>query len=185
MKVDQFESVFRAAAKDPFQYQKQAFRRILVVTDLEGEAAGGFLNEVKDLLDELGTEPEWKSLGNDGFSSVESLLEAVKEVNPDLIVSYRNLRSDAWKCSYTLGEYLDALIQIAEQPVLVVPHPEAGRASGHTMQNTSSVMAMTDHLTSDHRLVNVAAQLTSPGGKLYLAHVEDETAHPVPAHLRP
>lgn len=174
MKVDQFESVFRSAAKDPFQYEKLEFRRILVVTDQEADAAAPFLEDVKGLLLEVGSESEWNTLGNEDYSSVESLLVAVKEAQPDLVVTYRNLRSDAWKWPYILGEYLDALIQIAEPPVLVVPHPEAGRASGHAMQDTDVVMAMTDHLTSDHRLVNVAARLTSANGKLFLAHVEDE-----------
>ncbi len=35
-------------------------------------------------------------------------------------------------------------------------------------------MAMTDHLTGDDRLVNVAAAMTAPGGTLYLTHVEDD-----------
>jgi len=35
-------------------------------------------------------------------------------------------------------------------------------------------MAITDHLTGDHRLVNYAVALTEPEGRLYLTHVEDE-----------
>ena len=174
MKVDQFESVFRSAAKDPFQYERISFNRILIVSDLEAEEAERFENGVKSFLDVLGAGPVWKSVRNSDFSSVESLLEAVKAENSDLIVSYRNLRSDAWKWPYTLGEFLDALVQIAEPPVLVVPHPRAGRASEHAMENTDRVMVMTDHLTSDHRLVNVATRLTDKEGQLFLAHVEDE-----------
>jgi hypothetical protein len=108
------------------------------------------------------------------FTGVESLLEKVRGANPDLIITNRNLGSDAWKWDYTLGEYLDVLTQIAEAPVLVAPHPEAGRASGHSMEGTNVVMAITGHLTGDHHLVNVAARLTASGGNLLLAHIEDK-----------
>ena len=35
-------------------------------------------------------------------------------------------------------------------------------------------MAITDHLTGDDRLVNMAAHFTSRGGRLFLTHVEDQ-----------
>ena len=174
MKVDQFESVFRAAAKEPYQYERVEYERILVITDLEGESAKAFAGEAQSFLGLLGDTVEWSVLEDSDFSGVESLLDKVKQANPDLIVTYRNLRSDAWKWPYTLGEHLDVLTQIADAPVLVVPHPSAGRASGHSMKNTNLVMAVTNHLTGDHRLVNVAARLTSPDGSLLLAHIEDE-----------
>ena len=174
MKVDQFESIFRAAAKEPYQYQRVEFARVLVITDLEGESAQTFIGDAKSFLGLLGDTVNWSVLEDSDFSGVESLLDKVKEANPDLIVTYRNLRSEAWKWPYTLGEHLDVLTQIADAPVLVAPHPSAGRASGHSMQTTNLVMAVTDHLTGDHRLVNVAARLTSPDGSLLLAHIEDE-----------
>ena len=63
---------------------------------------------------------------------------------------------------------------MTDVPVLVLPHPEAGRAAGHAMRNTDTVMAITDHLVGDDRLVNCAARFTSRGGRLLLTHVEDQ-----------
>ena len=40
--------------------------------------------------------------------------------------------------------------------------------------STDTVMAITDHLEGDERLVNWAARFTSEGGTLCLTHVEDE-----------
>ncbi len=39
--LDQFESVFRAASKAVLEYQRIAINSVLVVTDQEGDAAGG------------------------------------------------------------------------------------------------------------------------------------------------
>ena len=36
-------------------------------------------------------------------------------------------------------------------------------------------MAVTDHLTGDHRLVNFAVRFTETAGQLYLTHVEDDS----------
>ncbi len=55
----------------------------------------------------------------------------------------------------------------------MLPHPEAGRAADHALEDTASVMAITDHLTGDHRLVNYAVRFTAPHGTLHLANVED------------
>ena len=38
-KLDQFESVFRAASKVVFEYERIAINSVLVVTDQEGDAA--------------------------------------------------------------------------------------------------------------------------------------------------
>jgi len=176
MRVDQFESVFRAADKEPYQYERIDPGRILVVTDLTGDPAAAFMAAARRLLATLGDDPNWSALGNNDYTGVESLLAKVRAAQPDLIVTYRCLRSDSWKWPYTLGEHLDVLTQIIECPVVVAPHPEAGRASAHAMENTDSVMAITDHLTGDHRLINFAARLTQARGTLFLAHIEDERA---------
>jgi len=174
MKVDQFESVFRAAAKEPYRYEEIHLERILVVTDQGRGPTEAFVQSARQLLGALGDEPSWTTLTDQDYTDVEALLGRVTEVRPDLIVTYRCLRSQSWKWPFTLGEHLDVLTQIAPSPVLVTPHPEAGRGSSHSMQNTDTVMAMTDHLAGDHRLVNFAVRLTQPGGRLLLAHIEDQ-----------
>jgi hypothetical protein len=57
---------------------------------------------------------------------------------------------------------------------MLLPHPEAERSAKHAMENTDRVMAIADHLTGDHRLVNYAVRFTENGGTLWLTHVEDE-----------
>jgi nucleotide-binding universal stress UspA family protein len=69
---------------------------------------------------------------------------------------------------------VDVLAQVTTTPVMVLPHPDAMRASEHAVKDTLVVMAMTDHLTGDAVLVNYAARFTEPSGKLFLTHIEDE-----------
>ena len=42
------------------------------------------------------------------------------------------------------------------------------------LKNTDAVMALTDHLTGDDRLVNHGACFTQEAGTLFLTHVEDQ-----------
>lgn len=117
---------------------------------------------------------EWDHLSGDDFASVRELLDRVDDRSPDLIVTWRHLHSGAWHWPYSLGEYLDVLTQATEVPVLVLPHPDANRALPHALSNTDRVMAITDHLTGDARLVNYALRFTAPGGTCWLTHIEDE-----------
>lgn len=174
--VDQFESVFRSADKEVFKWQSMPVSTILVVTDLGDPRAYEFGEELKNFLKVLNTdkgEPEWDIIIGNEFDTIVSLLDLVKNRNPDLICAYRHLHSDQWQNPYTLGEYIEVLTQATKIPVLVVPHPEAKRASAHAMRDTNTVMAVTDHLTGDHHLVNWAVRFTEANGTLFLTHVED------------
>ena len=173
-RADQFESVFRAAARQPFVYRPVAIRSVLTVTDLSGGEAESFTGEVRGFLSVLGDGIAWRTLSNDDYATVQSLLDIVEADRPDLICVYRNLLSAAWRFPHTLGDHVEVLTQVTDVPVLVLPHPEAGRAAGHAMRNTDTVMAITDHLVGDDRLVNCAARFTSRGGRLLLTHVEDQ-----------
>ncbi|MCH7792353.1 MAG: hypothetical protein IID31_08770 [Planctomycetes bacterium] len=173
-RADQFESVFRAAARQPFVYRPVAIRSVLTVTDLPAGEAESFTGEVRGFLSVLGDGIAWRTLTNDDYATVQSLLDIVEAGRPDLICVYRNLLSAAWRFPHTLGDHVEVLTQVTDVPVLVLPHPEAGRAAGHAMRNTDTVMAITDHLVGDDRLVNCAARFTSRGGRLLLTHVEDQ-----------
>ncbi|MBI1373549.1 MAG: hypothetical protein GC159_12540 [Phycisphaera sp.] len=174
--IDQFESVFKSAAKEVLRYRHVEFGRTLIVTDLDANGAEALTQRVRKFLDLLGDATEWSTVTGDAFHSVQNLLDLVAERSPDLIVTYRHLHSDAWKWPYSLGAHLDVLTQATHTPVLVLPHPDADHALPHTVTNTDRVMAITDHLTGDDRLVNVAARLTERGGTLWLTHVEDAVA---------
>ena len=173
-RVDQFESAFRAADKPVFEFLQPVVERVLVVTDLRGASAIAFRDQVRDFLAVLGNGVQWDLDDGDSFDTIEMLLERVNERKPDLICTYRNLHSGAWRWPYSLGEYLDVLTQIVACPVLVLPHPRVTRTNGHTLQGTDIVMAVTTHMAGDNSLVNNAAGFTNDDGTLWLAHVEDE-----------
>ena len=98
------------------------------------------------------------------------LLELIEGEVPDLVVTYRNLHSGAWRWPHSLGDHLDVLTQATSAPVLVLPRPEDEWKGG----NTDSVLALTDHLEGDARLVSYAVRFTRRDGELCLAHLDDE-----------
>jgi len=171
-RIDTFESAFKSADKPVYEYRPIEFARILAVTDLSDDEAAPLLEQLRGFLSVLGSDPEWQHLAGVDFASVGQLLEKVDEAVPDLIVTYRHLHSNAWQWPHGLGEYLDVLAQATDIPVLVLPHPDAGRALPHSMANTDCVMAITDHLTADARLVDHALCFTAPSGTCWLTHIE-------------
>ncbi len=176
-RIDQFESVFKSAVKTVFSYEELRFASGLVVTDLEKDAASAFGERVRGFLTGLGLPPRltWRDVHGGEFRSAEDLLELVEREAPDLICTYRTLHSDSWKWGHTLGEHLDVLTQVAHPPVLLLPHPggEWFEKALAAVSGRSVVMAMTDHLTGDHRLVNCAILFTGSGGQLHLTNIED------------
>jgi hypothetical protein len=99
--VDQFESAFRAADKPIFEFLQPVVERALVVTDLRGADATTFRDQVCDFLGVLGNGVQWDLDDGDAFESIEALLERVNVCNPDLICTYRNLHSEAWRWPYS------------------------------------------------------------------------------------
>lgn len=176
-RINQFESAFLSADKAVYHYERPAIERVLLVSDLDDAAAAALLERVRRFLSIVdGDSTTWSRLDGDSFETVRRLLDSVEQREPDLIVTYRHLHSSAWQWPHSLGEYLDVLTQATSVPVVVLPHPDADRALPHTLQNTDRVMAITDHLTGDDRLINHALRFTERGGSCWLSHVE-----PLPA----
>lgn len=177
-KVDQFESMFRSASREDFRYERIEMESVLVVTDLDPSRATAYAEEVRSFLRVINDKANvsWRTVVGSEFPSAGSLLALVASEAPDLICTYRNLHSDAWKWPYSLGTHVDLLTQHTSTPILLLPHPEAHTAANHALDNTDRVMAITDHLTGDHRLVNYALRLAQNGGTLWLTHVEDKVA---------
>jgi hypothetical protein len=174
-KVDQFESVFRSALHDVFTRNQIPLSTILIISDLEDSAKTDFENKIKAFskhIDLDGTD-QWLSMSKGDYQTSQDLINKIDELKPDLIFTYRNLQSDDWQYSNSLGEDLDVLIQKTTVPVVVLPHPLDKDIYKHALKNTNCVMAITDHLSSDDDLVNYAVQFTEPEGKLYLMHIED------------
>ncbi len=171
--IDQFESVFRSAIKSVYTYQEISYRKALLITDLAGEDSRNLLSTITRCLAVLGSNIEWLLLTADDYYSTQELLESVDKAQPELICTYRNLHSETWKHPHSLGSHLDVLIQKTTAPVLIIPHPKADYANPHAFEDTNAVMAMTDHLTEDHLLVNTALRFCTEQSRLYLAHLED------------
>ena len=176
-KLDQFESTFRSAAKETYTRTPLKIDRVLVVTDLAAADAAQLTDAGRRFLAAIDRdETVWEPLAGDAFDSVAALLEQVEAHQPDLVLTYRHLHSNAWHWPYSLGEHLDVLTQATATPVLVLPHPDANRGLPHSVQDTDVVMAITDHLAGDERLVDNALGFTARGGTCWLSHVES-TAH--------
>ncbi len=175
-RVDQFESVFLSAARTVFQPEPVEIGSILVISDGEGSAAEEFTTRARSFLGVLDQRENlrWATVQGSEFSTVPDLLERVETERPGLICTHRHLHSESWRWPYTLGEYVDVLTQATTTPVLVIPHPERPEFQELAGRRPRSVMAMTDHLTGDHRLVNYSAHFTEVGGRLLLGHVEDD-----------
>ena len=175
-RVDQFESVFRSAARTVFEPEPVQIDSVLIVSDGDGSASQEFATRSHSFLDILDQHENlrWVTVSGHDFSTVPDLLDRVETERPGLICTHRHLHSESWRWPYTLGEYVDVLTQATTTPVLVLPHPERPEFEELAGRRPRSVMAITDHLTGDNRLVNYAAHVTQPGGRLLLSHVEDD-----------
>ncbi len=173
-KVDQFESMFRAADKPVFHSHLPTIKNVLVVTDLDQERAQEFTEPLKVFLRALGDDVNYQIVTGNQYDNVNELLTLVDQHRPDLIATYRHLKSNGWKWPYGLGEALDVLTQVTPHPVLVIHHPEVSDEKSCPLLNTDRVMAITDHLAGEEELVNFAYRFTAPNGKLFLTHIEDE-----------
>jgi len=175
-KVDQFESMFRSASREVFRLDRSNIGSVLVVTDRDEEMARGFGDQLRQFLKVLSADEkvQWRDVDGSEFQTAGELLALVESAAPDIICTYRNLHSGAWRWPYSLGTHVDLLTQHTDVPVMLLPHPEAERSAEHALENTDRVMAIADHLTGDHRLVNYAVRLTESGGTLWLTHVEDQ-----------
>jgi nucleotide-binding universal stress UspA family protein len=173
--LNNFESIFRSADKPVFEYSPITVDRILLATDLTPANADALVPDLREFLAAVDDgHCEWSVLSKEDFGDVRQLLDRVEQHRPDLIVSWRHLQSDSWHWPFSLGEYLDVLIQATTAPVMILPHPEAGRALPHSIRNTDRVMAMTDHLAGDSALVNQALAYTHAGGTCWLTHIESD-----------
>ena len=174
--VDQFESVFKSASKALFRYEPRTFARVLIITDADAVHGQTIGERVRRFLGALDGRSQWLIAPAGESETVEALLALVARQRPDLLVTYRNLHSTAWQWPHSLGRHLDVLTQTVHCPVLVIPHPNDEVVFAAGMNHTRVVMAATDHLAGDGRLVNCAVSLTEPGGKLVLTHIEDDAA---------
>jgi hypothetical protein len=175
-RIDQFESAFLAASKPRYEHADVRIERVLVLTDLDDEAAAAYGARVGDFLSGLGQQDTrfFRVAAGDACRSIGDLLELVASWQPSLVCAYRNLHSGAWRWPHSLSDHIEVLTQATSVPVLLLPRP--GEADGWQDATGApfTVMALTDHLAGDARLVQHAVEFAGPGGRLLLAHVEQE-----------
>jgi hypothetical protein len=171
--LDQFESVFKSAIKPLYRHNPVSISHAVIVTDLAQDAANEFMAQVRKLLAPQQIE-NWEVITGDEYHGTLDLLQLLETKTADLICCYRNLHSYAWQHPHSLGSHLDVLIQKTSSPVLILPHPQAGYAYAHAYNTERRVLAMTDHMTDDDKLISMAAKFTGQDGRLTLAHIEDE-----------
>lgn len=172
--VDQFESVFKGASKPVYGHKTVRVERVAVVTDLPpGDEGNDILQRgAKNILKGFSPDATWSCIDGNSFDSVGTLLEAIKASRCDMIVTYRNLKTINWKWHNTLGGFVDVVVQAIPTPVLLLPHPL--EYPDLELKPSDEVMALTDHLAGEQKLVNWAAATVQPNGTLFLAHIEDE-----------
>ena len=175
-KVDQFESMFRSASREIFRYEQVNIESVLVVTDRDEVKAKLFGEQTRQFLKVISDDDKvrWRDVNGSEFQTAGELMALVDFAAPNIICTYRNLHSTAWKWPYSLGTHVDLLTQHTNIPVMLLPHPDAERSARHAMENTDTVMAIADRLTGDHSLVNYAVRFTENSGTLWLTHVENE-----------
>lgn len=171
--LDIFESVFKSALRNPFDYQDIEIKNILLITDLE-DSLPDFEGKMKTYLQHSLNlaDKKWKSLGRGDYRQWEQLKEIIDDFEPDLIVSYRLLRVRS-KVQTSLGVYIDTLTQEIQLPILVMPRPESSFYNRPSLDLKSVVLA-TEHKFDDHQLVNYGVYFTQKEGTLTLLHIEDE-----------
>ena len=174
LNIDQFESAFRAAAKSRYHHRRVEIRSALVVTDLDEAGARAYAERITPFLSAGGQSPALQAVTGAQCAELGDLIALVKAAAPDLVVTYRCLHSPAWKWPYTVGDHIEVLTQVTDAPVLLLPRIDTGDAAREAPRPPQVIMAMTDHLVGDERLVRWSASLCDRESWLVLAHVEDE-----------
>ena len=175
-RIDQFESVFKSADKPVFRYEPFSVGSPMVLPDLDDEAAESFAVLVGKYAGAGGSREisAQRVIKGADFSTIEECLELIAVGKPDLICTYRGLHSDCWRWGQSLGSYVEVLTQTVSVPVLGFPHPAAAETIPAAEAGCRHVMAMTDHLAGDSRLVNAALFFTPAQGTLHLTNLEDQ-----------
>ena len=179
-KIDQFESLFRAADKPVFELEPVQIRDILIVTDLDQSRTTKFAQQAQGFLTKLDIpEPvRYSQICGDEFDSVQSLLDRLESPRPDLVCTYRNLHAQTADHPFSLGAYVNVLTQATDIPTLLLPAPKVLDTAEPSplADGTKHVMVATDHLAGDHHLVSMAVRFATDDGELILSHIEDKKA---------
>jgi hypothetical protein len=173
-RIDQFESVFRAAEKSRYVYSRPELNRVVVLVDTPVAQGQDYARSVRGFLEASDIEPgEFQLFGSESFTTIQEMLEVVQAASPGLIVTHRHLHLNREELKYSLGAYLDTLTQGTIFPVLVTPSPGVDGKPAE-LEVAKDVLVMTDHLMDDPRSINYGVRFVAPGGVVHLCHIEDD-----------
>ena len=188
--IDEFESMFRAAEREPFAYVDVPIQSATLITDGPPTEAGALKDCIcSRLLPRLQTVENWRLLTADDYRNVSELLEKLNEQQTDLIATYRHLHEKALIPQHSLGVYLDVLTQATSIPVLVLPGT-ASKPVSLSGNVADRVMVVTDHILGEHALINYGVQTVRPTAgwprrDLALPHRRRPGLCPIPAGAFP
>lgn len=177
MQIDEYESQFKSAIKERYQFSSVSLERIALVTDFREPQAESLRCVVERLLPspEKGQERAWTVYDRESFSSVKDLYNKIQSLEPHLIIAERNLKSNDDDLVYGLSNYIDSLTQLCTSPVLLLPHASFEELDTR-IKSCRAVLVETDHITGDNHLINWATAFAGDDGIVYLTHIENNRA---------
>ena len=170
--IDEFESMFRAAEREPFQHADIPLESVALVTDQSAEETDRRKDALTQFIPTLQGVDNWRLITGDQYSNVGQLIEQLDAEQTDLIVTYRHLREESLVPQHSLGVFLDVLTQVTSIPVLLLPGTSA--SPGDISNVCDRTMVVADHISGDARLINYGARMSPANGTLWLCHVEDD-----------
>ncbi len=170
--IEKFESRFKSAYKEPYTYEDIELSKIAVISKEDLFRAEQIQEISSKLMPKYLEQYQWSFICENNFSSVKETLERLEEQKPDLIIMERNIKISEESLVYGLSPYVETITQVTTTPVLILPNMDLEQLSNR-IKNCDCVMAETDRLTGDSRLINWAVNFVEPKGKLYLNHIED------------
>jgi len=172
--IDEFESMFRRAEREPFVFVDVPINSVALVTDGTVTEAEQQKASLLRFLPGLEAAETWRLIVETDYANVGELSQRIGERQTDLIVTYRHLQEKALVPQHSLGVYLDVLTQTSLIPVLVLPGTAAEPAS-FGERSCKRVMVVTDHISGDNRLIHYGVRMCAAGGSIWLCHVEDDS----------
>eukprot|EP00913_Durusdinium_trenchii_P022823 g21427.t1 len=170
--IDEFESMFRRAEREPYSYAEVPISTVAIVVDGDQACAEEVRTSLLSFLPRLNSVKEWRLIDGNQYGNVNELLELIDSEQTDLIVTMRHLQERSLLPQHSLGVYLDVMTQSTSIPVLVLPGTAAEPIT-LAGEVCNRVMVVTDHIAGDHQLINYGVRMCATGGTVWLCHVED------------
>ena len=153
--IEKFESRFKSAYKEPYTYEDIELSKIAVISKEDSTRAEQIQKISSKLMPKYLEQYQWSFICENNFGSVKEALAKLEEQKPDLIIMERNIKVSEESLVYGLSPYVETITQVTTTPVLILPNMDLEQLSKR-IKNCDCVMAETDRLTGDSRLINWA-----------------------------